>query len=307
MGEFLKYFVPAFLLFLCVGAVAGWQKRSEVAKDAIYANLTITEHQGRYYLDLACRQFRFDVGADRGELYGDVGSRLAFHETVLGTPSERHLEIAGLVGTFLGGTTGGIVLKDIAAKVSAPEKLWTWTRIRQTIYGIIGGITGYAAGYWFASNFDTDCTSDLVPPLLRDTKLWQRFETQYFLATLKELETLEGAIITGEKLVNQTAWRADPLYSCPTRLKWISDQLEDFLSKPEADPGSGEFARLAKLRDVHMQAQNWAVHRWLLDNAIFRFSPTSIPEAIRGGYTRELWDKNCEKLDALVGSVVAGA
>lgn len=303
MGEFLKYFMPAFLLFLCVGAVAGWQKRSEVAKDTIYANLTITENHGRYYLDLACQRFRFAVDADQGELYGNFGARLAFHETALGTPSERHLEIAGLVGTFLGGTTGGIVLKDIAAKVSASDR-WTWTRLRQTIYGIIGGITGYAAGYWVGSNFDADCESELVPPLLQDTNLWQRFEIQYFVATLKELETLEGAIIAGKQLVNQTPWRADPLYSCPTRLKRINDQLDNFISKPKGNPGSGEFERLAKLRDVHIQAKNWAVHRWLVENAAFRFPPTSIPKGIQGEYSRELWDKNCEELDALVGSVM---
>ena len=109
MADFLKVFVPAFLLFAAVGAVAGYGARADTAGMKLYAGLEVTQRDGQYVLEFHCAEagwrYHYDVDTNTGRRTGSTSSLLTLQATALGTPSARHLDYPDLLSVFLGGAT----------------------------------------------------------------------------------------------------------------------------------------------------------------------------------------------------------
>lgn len=309
-NDVLKYFVPAFLLFLGVGFVSGWGNRDETVRQHIYSQLILQKDaSGRYYLAHACEgkpTFSFDVGSDSihnesENLHDLLNQRI----TLLDKPSEQHIK---LFSNFLGGTTGGITIHQAIKQLSKPPPATSWlSHAKKTLLGILGGITGYALGDWLGSNYDTDCHSDLTQRTLADHQTWRKFEILQLNLTIKEALFLaeSGAVLAGLRNVNPIA--DNPVFTCNTRLSGAVNEIETFLKNPVSNPGSREFALVSQFKTDLKKVMNSAAFGRLLKMRSGRvLHKMGKGEAIvkATGYTEAAWQDACSEIEFLLSEQV---
>ena len=303
--DILRIFVPAFLLFFGVGAVAGWEERKDTAFEWVYKKLDVIEKNDKYFLVLDCRGFVFDIDTDKSRIKGGIVQSAAFHKTALGARSEHHMKIFGLVSSFFGGAYTHRDFRRWLASSQKARSFWSWKQLQKTLLGILGTISGYWAGNWVASHYDTTCKSDIVAELLRDPATLRAFELTYLTISIKELETTEDAIIWGTELVNKTPWEADPVYSCPTTLRPSIDAFYRSFRQTDINPESEHYQKVDMIKKAHNRAKNTKAYKWLIDKRKYKFSPSRADKEYPNldktvGYSDELWNENCQKLNAVI-------
>ncbi len=306
----LKYFVPAFLLFLGVGFASGWGNRDETVRQHIYSQLKLQKDAtGRYYLAHTCEDkptFSFDVSRDSiHNESNNLNDLLDQRATMLDKPSEQHIK---LFGNFLGGTTGGITIQQTVKYLSKPPPATSWlSHAKKTVLGIIGGITGYALGDWLGSNYDTDCHSDLAQRVFADIQTWRKFEVLQLNLTIKEALFLaeSGAVLAGLHNVNPLA--NNPIFTCNTRLSKAVQEIEAFLKNPASNPGSHEFALVSQFKADLARAMSSPAFERLRKMRYGRLmKQRGSGEAIieKSGYTEEAWLEACSEIELLLSTSV---
>ena len=174
--------------------------------------------------------------------------------------------------------------------------------MRRTIVGVVGAITGYAAGHAVASRYDTDCDSTLVPELLDKTALWVGFENARVALTMRELASLEEARLSRDGNVI-FAWEEDPAFRCSTALRRAAAPLETYLTKTIDDQTSADFKLLDDIKTLHDRVVETPEYRTLLELRLYR-AAADISEAgehlaVARGDAARRWDEACEALDRL--------
>lgn len=298
MRDFLNVFVPAFLLFAVIGGIAGCAKRYERAKTKVYRTLEVRfeEGSGEAVLVSACEEprgvrFRHRVDADATDPLSSLDRLLELQTTSLGPASLRHMELAGLLGGFLGGATGGFRLKDVLKQPAT--KGW-----KKTIWGLVGAITGYAVGYLAVSNFATGCDSRFMSRLRDDREAWIAFERMKLALSFKELQSLEGAWLDEETGRPMAKVDRDPVFRCAERglAEW-RELARETLGRKIENPVSQDFRALDVLKSFHDRLCQTTAYETLVKLRHLKEADVEVPDGIRElGYSKEAWDKACAEL-----------
>ncbi len=314
---FLRYFLPAFILFAVAGFVAGWSDRQEIAANKLY-RLTEVEKDGqgqRYYLVAQCANaYKMLYSVDDntvqfGHENSPLNGALAFHASSIGKPSDRHMKYIGMLGSFVGGPTVGITYSKILKSSSGKKNFWTVNTLKKNIYVIIGAITGYALGNHLGKTYDTDCDSEPWHDIVSDVEIWRNFEKARLTVSLKEIQVREGAKFTDFAGRNAYPMMEDPIAMCnPT----FNDRVNGFIKKVrqlDFDPTSEQFALLDDLKEKHERLQNSATYSKLVRLAPYRLMATRNQTTSKdyqallekGGYSKEKWDDLCRQLNESLG------
>lgn len=268
--DVVKVFVPVFVFFAAVGGVAGYNARQEVVKETLLKEIKVKKQEGAYVFEYVCSKnnltFIHSVDDNTGEYVGDLPALASFQKTALALPTERFNEYRALFSGILGGATGGVKLRSVLKK---PPGGWSWSQVQKTIIGIIGSITGYYAGYWFGSHYNTDCDSKLVASVLKDSDTWLGLERARLLVTMLVLENLEGARVaqTGRAIYT---WDEDPAFMCSPKLKSAKERLTAYMGREITDPTSEHFHLIDNIAHLHTKISHTPEYRTLVELKFYK-------------------------------------
>lgn len=244
-------FLMAFVLFIGIGAVAGWKEREQSAKDSIYRDLEVAQKQGRYYLLLDCRphySFWWPVDGETGVIDSDLLNTVNMRATSLAKPSARHMQYLGILGGFLGGATGGVNIRNFFNKPVAKTRFFSWSTLKKNLVTLVAGASGYALGKTLSKDYDTACNSPLSQELLSNTAVWKEFEVNRLIVSIKELEYLPGAKINPRSGTNYLPWKDNPVFDCVPQLSETAERLKTYFSNITNDPTSQQYAEADYLK-----------------------------------------------------------
>ncbi len=307
----LKVFVPAFLFFVVVGGIAGYNARQEVVLEMLMKDIEVRKKEGAYVFEYDCSKnnltFIYSVDNNSGKYVGDVPALLSYQMTALTLPTERYTEYRTLISSILGGVTGGVRLRALLKK---PQRGWTWAKaqkaIKNNIIGIIGSITGYYAGYKVGSHYNTDCDSELVLSVLQDSELQLRLERARLAISMLVLENLEGAVLsqTGRAIY---AWDQNPAFICSPELDSAKSRIAPFLEEQITDPTSIHFHVIDDISDLYTKISNTPEYRTLVENQIYkhadhlnRFKESNGGLGKHANEKEKEWDRACSIVATMV-------
>jgi hypothetical protein len=297
----LKVFVPVFLFFMVVGAVAGFGHRSSTVHENLLAETTV-RLQGEYYVfEYNCAAsnavFIYSVDENRGEYLADLSTLVALKETELALPTERLEEYRTVISALLGGVVGGVNLKSALKK---PPGGWTWKVVKKTLLGIVGSVSGYSSGYYLGAHYDTGCDSDLAAAALKDKAAMIRVERAQLLVSLLQLENLKGAALsqTGNAIYE---WDKDPAFMCSAVLRAEKETLMAMMQVEIEDPNSTHFQLIDRITATYNKVAGMADYQTLVDLNVFKLagqfddfeeSDSVVGERVRNN--RQKWNEACE-------------
>ncbi len=302
IGKSLHYFLLGFAVFLGVGFFAGWGERERKAGDAVYAGLVYGERaDGQAALQLACAadgtRYDYLVGPNRV-----VPNTEVLRARRAGNPSEENRALRTAALAFLGGPAGALSYKSVLDSANKFRTQPRWPYILRMLAGIVGGISGYTLGYWQGSTWGIDCESEMGRFVLAKNYAWKRAESFYFYTSVIEMELGDSAKMFSQSARNTNPLDDDPLFLCKTRFAAVAEEL-----KLIEDPGEGDFARLVSLTAAYAEAGKSHAYARVnrLKTAHFlvekRGQPLDSPIVRQLGYSPELFQAACAKLDAVAG------
>lgn len=270
--DMLKVFVPAFLFFAAVGSIAGYHARKEVALEKLLEEINVKQQESAYFFEFACPEnnltYLYSIDDNKGKYLGSVTALAALQKTALALPSKRLAEYKTLMGSILGGATGGVTLRSVLKK---PSGGWTWRQAQKTIIGIIGSITGYSVGYRMGSHYDTDCDSKLTASVLDNPDIWLRIERARLLVSMLILENLEGAIVAQSGKAIST-WDKDPAFMCSPKLLKAKTHLATHMNNPIIDPTSEHFQLINNIAYLHDKISQTPEYKTLIAGQLYKHS-----------------------------------
>jgi hypothetical protein len=313
MEDFFKYFIPAFLLFSGVGIVSGWNYRKDTTIKKIYKNIEVLRDDQYYYFSVNCKErlyYRYSVNDNKGKFTEEsLNTALNYLSTSLGKPTKRHMEYVTKLSAFLGGPTAGYTIKSILQKSSKPMKISVRKQIlnwsKKTIYGIIGGITGYNLGRWIGSHYSTNCDSDLAIECLRDDDMWKKIEKQRLALTIIEMQTIDGARFSKISGRNVQPLKDDPITLCDSTFNESLNKLLNSIRETNIDPTSEHFLLLDEFKKTHNRVKSSDAYNELVRMIPFRIlamrQSGELENILKTGrYSEENWQNNCEQLRKII-------
>lgn len=254
----LPYFLAAFFLFLCIGFLTGWGEREENARDAIYAGIEYgVRDDGQPALQFTCDAdgMRYDYLVDSNTL---VRNSAVLESRIAGNPSEQNQALRTAALAFFGGPMGAVSYKTAWEAIGQARKRPLWLQATRIVASILGGISGYALGYWQGSHWRIDCDHDMGRFVLADEAAWRVREEYYFHLMAWELVAGESARPTTGGARNTNPLDDGPFVICKTPGSAILGGFETV-----SDPGAGEFRDLLSVAAAYEQATQSEAYRIL--------------------------------------------
>lgn len=302
----LKIFVPIFLFFVVVGAVAGFGYRSSTVHENLLAETTVRLQGEHYVFEYNCvannAVFIYSVEENRGEYLADLSTLVALKETELTLPTERLEEYRNVISALLGGVVGGVNLK---AALRKPAGGWTWKLVKKTLLGFVGSVSGYSSGYYLGAHYDTGCDSDLAASALKNKKVMLRLERAQLLVSLLQLENLKGAALSqsGNAIYE---WDKDPAFMCSAALRAEKENLTAMVQVEIEDPNSTHFELIDRMTAMYNKVAGTADYQTLVDLNVFKQagqfddfedSDSVVGERVRNN--RQKWNDACEAVGGI--------
>jgi len=303
----LKVFLPIFLFFMVVGAVAGFGHRLDTVQDYLIAEADVRLQGERYVFQFTCDAnnsvYVYSVDENKGKYLADLSVLLALKETELELPAERLEEYRNLISALLGGAVGGVNLKSVLKK---PAAGWSWKWVKKTIIGVVGSVSGYSAGYYLGARYDTGCESSLVASALNDEEVMFNVEYAQLVVGLFQLKNLQGAALsqTGNAIYE---WDKDPAFMCSPPLLAAKEQVDVLVEEDFKDLRSEEFLLIDRVTAMHNKIASTAAYKTLTDAQVYKHaeqfdqfedSDSVVGERIRE--SRQKWDQACEVVGQMV-------
>lgn len=308
----IPYFVTAFLLFACIGFLMGWEEREKNALSEIYANVEYGRRaDGRHALQLTCeadgRRYHFLVESNTL-----VENSATLEARIAGNPSEQNQALRTAALAFFGGPMGAISYKTAWETMSQARRRPIWLRASRLVGGILGGISGYALGYWQGSHWRIGCDSDMGRYVIINEAAWQLREHYYFHMMAQELAAGESARMFVGGVRNANQLDDGPFEICETPGAMILNDLETV-----RDPGREAFDQLLSVVSTYERAADSEAWRVLdiyrAPHAIVRrgSQPEDSPlvRALTENkevppYSRQAFDAACSDLAATVAQLL---
>jgi hypothetical protein len=305
VNDFLKIFIPTFLLFSLVGAFAGYDARPQHLLKQITQDLQVINQESIYSLVHACdinkKQYHYSVDTNKWKVTGSLFLVSSSVRSTLAIPATRFEEYHNIVVSLLGGATGGVSLQSALKK--SPKTSIT-THIKKTVVGIIGGISGYSFGYWLGSNYDMACDSEIFTQTINDKQNWQQMEKYKLLINMLVLENIEGAhlSVTGKTLYD---WQQDPAFMCSDKLKEIKLKFDQIADIQIDDPTSQHFGLIDQMDQFHTkvaatQAYQILIKYMLTQSARLNKKIDKAPALrILAADKKAQWNKACAQVEEI--------
>ncbi len=307
----LPYFIAAFALFLCIGFLTGWEERERNARSEIYAGIVYgVREDGRPALQFTCNAdgMRYDYLVESNTLVSNSATLAA---QIAGNPSEQNQALRTAALAFFGGPMGAVSYKTAWQAIGQARKRPIWLQATRVVAGILGGISGYALGYWQGGQWRIGCDSDMGRFVIADEAAWRVQEEFYFHMMAWELVAGESAHPVSGGAQNANPLDDGPFVICQTPGAAILSELAEV-----RDPGAEEFRRLLTVVAAYEQAKGSEAYR-ILDvfsapHAIVqRGSLTEDSPLIRAmgaeagvRYSKEAFDAACAQLSHRVGRLL---
>ena len=262
--DFLKIFIPAFLLFSLVGAFAGYDARPQHLLERITQDLLVVNQESVYSLVHTCdvnkKQYHYSIDTNKWRVTGSLLLMSSSVQSSLAIPAARFEEYRSIVVSLLGGATGGASLQSVLKK-SAKTNITT--HIKKTVAGIIGGISGYSFGYWLGSNYDMGCDSEIFTRTINDKRNWQQMEKSRLLMSTLALENIAGAHLsaTGNTIYD---WQKDPAFLCSDKLQEIKHEFDQIADIEIDDPTSQHFGLIDQMDQFHTKIATTQAYQTLI-------------------------------------------
>jgi len=302
----LKVFLPAFLFFMVVGAVAGFNSREHTVQRILLEDLVVKQEMGNYKFEYRCEKnkatYIYSVDDDKGKYEASLSTLLALQKTSLELPDDRLDEYHSIISALLGGVAGGANLKSLLKK---PTTGWSWSHLKKTIIGIIGSITGYFTGYQIGVNYDTDCDSGLFTQAIRDPEIWTGIERTQLSVKHLTLVNLPGAALSPSGKAIYT-WDEDPAFMCSSQLKKAKQLLSVMVNEDIENPTSQHFEMLDRIALLHAKITGTTEYKSLSELQVskhgkhldkYENSGSSFGDGVKR--KRLTWDQACQGLAAL--------
>lgn len=297
----VPYFLLGFALFSVIGFFSGWDHRKESITNNIYASVMGDRDANGYFLVHECGDewtHKFYVEEDQVKRDPAISAKhaKAFRH---GPPSERHLKHRDLVISLLGGISGGFTYKDV--KKGFNSEVSGKAYAMRVVAGIVGGISGYALGYWAGSNYDTECDSSLANEILSDTENWKQIEREWIYFSISATEYGDNPRLwkyTGE---NVYPLEDDPIVLCDTSINQALKNLQRDAEKTDIDFGAKHFELLYNLTTRYKAIHGTEEYKTIsIMNMGKQVGEKNKNLARQYGYTPENWKKACSSLEALI-------
>lgn len=302
LSDFLKVFIPAFLLFALVGAVAGYDARPQHLLKRITQDLKVINQENVYSLVHVCdinkKQYHYSVDTNKWKIIGSLFLVPSSVESSLVIPLARFEEYHSIVVSLLGGATGGVSLQSVLKK---PAKTNITTHIKKSVAWIIGGISGYSLGYWVGSNYDIGCGSEIFTRTINDKQNWQQMEKSRLLMSMFVLENIVDAhlSVTGNAIYD---WQKDPAFLCSDKLKSIKLKFNQIADIKIDDPTSQHFILINQIDKFHSKIATSQAYQTLIEHMLSQAKPLTekidkdSALGIRMAERKAQWSKACEQV-----------
>lgn len=302
VSDFLKLFIPAFLFFVLVGAVAGYDARPQHLLKRITQDLQLINQEGVYSLVHTCdinkKQYHYSVDTNKWKITGSLFLVSSSVQSSLAIPLARFEEYHSIVVSLLGGATGGASLQSVLKK---PAKTNITTHIKKSVAWIVGGISGYSLGYWLGSNYDIGCGSEVFTRTINDKKNWQQMERSRLLMSMFVLENIVDAHLsaTGNAIYD---WQKDPAFMCSDKLKRIKLKFNQIANIKIDDPTSQHFVLINQMDKLHTKIATTQAYQTLIEHMLSQAKPltekidTNSSLGILMAKRKAQWNNACEQV-----------
>lgn len=179
MKKYIAIFSVFFFIFAIAGVNRGFEANRESTNDILPlvlkdATLSIGPENSRVELVFHCEEdgaiYAFNVQRHTVRSANPTLSHLK------PPPGTHSIPIEGtLVKSFLGGASAWTV-KDLVDYIREGGAKGESNRAKEALAAVLGGVSGYAAGYWGARLLGPECDSPLYIKSLTDKEKWKAIE-----------------------------------------------------------------------------------------------------------------------------------